>query len=686
MSPLSPAVRVAVAALVLFAPAAATAAPLRLVSANGQEQATAASAPALSANGRYIAFQGSLGGTTGVLRKDLLTGGVELVAGGSAYQPDAPGADASAPSISADGRYVSFTTRASLDQAADTGNGQSVYVRDMALPAPAGGACTPGTDPCAFELASVRDGTAAAALPAAIASGRVALSADGRRVAFVTTADSDLASAPGDMATPAGQVAVRDLDRDRTALVSVVRDPATGAPTDPPQPIPGGAVPAAAPGAALSADGTTVAWLGAHLPAQVPLLTDEAQAIAIDDGDDSTAYVEPLWRRIGDGPTAPTRRIVGGGDPLAPACPPGGTLTDPACQGPFPAIAGNRFLRDRSTGWFGLPGNGLPQLSADGRTVALIGDPTGIANVYLVDMHESLTRRQALRPLTREVPILDPEQANTVDDIPRAGDIRDIGISPDGLHVAFTTGRSQFPLAPPSLVGAPLAALGLVELYRADLDTETLRRVTVPESGGPSLGSGLLVQEGSGASAPSFTTDGSTLAFGSEASNLVAGDANGAGDAFVVSENVAADTPPQLQISPPPAPLRPRPRWRITATASSRRDGRVQLEVTVPGAGLVRTRATSVLTLRGRAAAKRGHARRVRLARRTVASARRRARADGLVRLQLTLARPYGRLARAPRGLDGTVAVAFAGRGGRPLHDELDVRFRIEHPARRGKR
>jgi hypothetical protein len=89
------------------APAAGEFGPIELQSVGPLDQADSATEPAISANGEYLAFQGSLDGVRGVFRKDLRDGQIELVAGGSAYDP-APGspADASAPSISAEGRYV----------------------------------------------------------------------------------------------------------------------------------------------------------------------------------------------------------------------------------------------------------------------------------------------------------------------------------------------------------------------------------------------------------------------------------------------------------------------------------------------------------------------------------------------------------------------------------------------------
>jgi WD40-like Beta Propeller Repeat len=678
---------VASGAVALSAGAATAAAPsLQLVSASALEQADVAVQPALSADGRSVAFGGSLDGISGVFRRDLATGALDLVAGGSAYDPGAPGADAHAPSISADGRWVSFTTRTPLDPADDVAPDTSdVYVRDMdAPPPPGGGACTSGS-PCPYELASALDGSARGLTYAdggASAAGRVALSADGRSVAFTTSGASDLTSGPGGstpgVQTPGGQVVVRDLATHRTTLVSTVRDPQTGAMTA--LPVPDGALMSG--GAALSGDGSTVAWLGAHLPAQVPLLAGEAQTIEGDDDLDGGHYDEPLWRRIADGPSAPTRRMAGGGDPLAPGCPPDGTLADPACQGPFPQIASNRFQRDNATGWLGAGGDGTPHLSADGRAAVVIGDPTGPSNVFLVDMRDGLSRRQAVRPITREVPLDDPSEAGQFGSIVPAGDVFDAGISPDGRRLAFATARQQFPLAPPNVVGPPPAQLGLVELYRVDLDRETLERVTQGPGGAPSLGSGpLFARDGAGASAPSFSADDHVLAFASQASDLLPGDANGASDVFVAADPVEPDVPGVVAISPAPAPAPPRPRWTLATSAASLADGGVRLDAVVPGAGTlrVRTRATIVV----RAAPARGRKRaRARLATRTVATAARRVHGSGTLRLTLRLARRYRALARSRIGLDATIAVAFSGHGGRTLHDALDVTFRVRRARR----
>src|SRR6185437_844052 len=208
------------------------------------------------------------------------------------------------PSISADGRYVAFSTAQPL-VAADGNENLDVYVRDMSLAAGA---------PGAFDLVSARDGgdepahygTPAFPLPGsepgADVSRGVSISADGGKVVFRTEAPSDL-PAGGSVDVPAGQLFVRDRVADTTTLVTAQRDSGSGAMTAAPA---GGAV-----GAALSGDGSTVAWTGRNAAAQTRFLGGE---------NPDPEFLYYLWRRIGDGAAAPTRRITGSADPDDPAC------------------------------------------------------------------------------------------------------------------------------------------------------------------------------------------------------------------------------------------------------------------------------------------------------------------------------------------------------------------------------
>ncbi len=200
------------AAALVCALAAALAAPvsagadvfgsISLVSESPSQQVLYAHDPAISGDGRYVAFDGSFGGIAGVWRRDLATGAVEQVAGGGAELP----------SISEDGRYISFTTNegASLTEITDGLPDEhpkqetvNVYVRDMEIPVPKSGHCEPLPQQCPFTVASAPSGSGeplryagTSTSTGSVAIGRSALSADGQEVAFVTTAVSNLVRYP----------------------------------------------------------------------------------------------------------------------------------------------------------------------------------------------------------------------------------------------------------------------------------------------------------------------------------------------------------------------------------------------------------------------------------------------------------------------------------------------------------
>jgi hypothetical protein len=558
---------------------------ISLVSASPLQQADYAHDPAISGDGRYLVFDGSVGGVTGIWRREIAApGNLVEVAGG----------DAQLPSISADGRYVSFTTNEGAglpgitnglpDPEHHTFEAPNVYVRDMSV--------KPEEEPAfkerAFAIASAPSGSSeplsyenanpenpfAVEEYGAIAAGRSALSADGRHVVFVTTAVSNLLSTPEASApsTPSLQVAVRDLDTNTTRLVTARLDPATGEPaineaTGGAEAVPTvgsgssayGAVyaPGGPPiftstgayvlnqriGASISADGSAVAWMAQNLAAQVKGLPDEVL---------QPEWAEPLWRRIADGSKAPIRRVTGASDPANPACvasgeltlPPVASLSDP-CQGPF-----STQETDNANGvggvWTGDPGDdAVPQISGDGYSVAFLANAPLLAaggnfggegagrhsDLYVADMHPGLTRRQALRALT-ELASGDEQAIST------NGPITDLGISSDGEQVSFTTQRTVFVLGSPTYVSAPAAVPGMNEVFDVDLVNDTLTRVSGGYEGGPSEHPYEKAQTGiedpyffhfgddDGALSPSFSSAGTTLAFSSTASNLVFGDNN----------------------------------------------------------------------------------------------------------------------------------------------------------------
>ncbi len=495
------------------------------------QQAEYAHDSAISADGRYVAFDGSIGGVTGVWRAELLqsstgrldTGKIEQVAGG----------DAAMPSISATGQYVSFTTDegASLPEITDAlpdvdphREAVNVYRRDMAIE-PAVTAAEEAQRPAserAFMAASTPSGSEEPLRYAgpegrplsekegSYAVGRSAMSADGNKVAFVTAAVSNLVAYPaleeeergrGETPaphTPAGQVAVHSFDPDATELVSRCRfECGQGAAAGASEPVVvgeseskpvGGASTGAAefpvhgrdgswPGASISAEGNAVAWIAENVAQQAPTLADEHL---------EPIYEEPLWHRL---PAAAnlTRRVTGGSDPEAPGCAASGETVlaqeseneGDQCQGPFVreatgATVGNGLIR--------IAFDDTPRLSANGEKVAFGANARTIAekedfnrtegnptDVFLANMQSGLTRRQALMPLT---------QVGSPTSTAESAEVTDFEISPDGTQIAFTTVRTRFALGQPTLISGELPEVGISELYDADLANGTLTRVT----------------------------------------------------------------------------------------------------------------------------------------------------------------------------------------------------------------
>jgi WD40-like Beta Propeller Repeat len=691
------------------------------------EQVEYAHDPAISADGRYIAFDGSVGGATGVWRISLATHQIQQVAGGGAKLP----------SISADGQNVSFTTNEGTSlpeitdglplQPGERKEAVNVYVRDMSK-RPAASAREEGArEPAAraFTVASAvtiegvtralsYEGTVPGRA-GSIAVGRSAISADGNEVAFVTTARSDLLDPGSEPTTPAYQVAVRYLAQRETKLVSRCYvaerciapaavwgeghgavypgewrlesggaeriDDASGYPT----------------GASISADGSTVAWLGENIEQQAPLLAGERHP---------AEYAEPLWRRIAPGSETPTERVTGGSDPLAPACVASGEprLSEPAsadpCQGPFDTrgeeIGGGGSAFPKAMG------NLVPRLSADGYTVVFESEaplvPVAEANVnghgdqrvnpdlYLADMHPGLTRAQALTPLT---------ELGSRGLISGESPITDFDISPDGTQVAFTTWRTQFPLDPPLLVSAPLPRPGIAELYDVDRLNGTMTRVTQgyegaaseePHESQPRQEDEYGTNVTRGAQSPSFSADGVQLAFSSTADDLVYGDGNtqparseesplDGSDVFVVERtSFPSLATPQYITAVPPAPSIAAA-WTLGATALSRRDGSVLVYVRMPGAGSLRANVEGAVPVKSARRHRRGHARRT-VATRWVAGAGKSAAAAGLLTLTLRLAKRYSALASLRGGLSATVSLAFSAPGHATLRSSLEVDFR----------
>jgi hypothetical protein len=714
------------------------------------EQALYAHDPAISANGRYVAFDGFMRGLTGVWRRNLESGVVEPVSVG---EPGTPAGSAELPSISAEGQYVSFTTQAALSPRDDKNTGPDVYVRDMEVPESQ--PCTEEetlhpAQPCAFTLASavtesrqglsyeLSDPASEEADYGSLAAGRSALDGLGNKVVFVTTAPSNL-QGEGAPETPALEVAVRDLETGVTEVVSVESDPATGRPViedGRPKPAPPesddgnvyapvyhsgtGAPEFEEPKAytltrqvpaSISADGSTVAWLAQDVGEQAPTLAAESL---------SPRYSELLWRRIGEGGEVSTRRVTGGSDPTNPACIASGERTLPAEQSLSDPCQGPCRVEDTIGLWGGGEGDLVPRLSRDGYKVAFLanaklvsdGEDFAVApedipsDLYVVDMHEGLSRVQALTQLTE---LVSGETTKLGED----GPIIDFGISPSGTQIAFTTKRIEFPLGFPAYISASQGVPGLLELFDADLEDGTLTRVTRGIEGGASEHPHAFLpthedeyeETGDGALSPSFSSN-EVLAFSSTASNLVVGDGNtpplgvehfDGSDAFTAQREVFAPIPAPQVISPAPQSPTPVSPWNIWATATALANGSVRLNVEIPGAGLLRAVASGAVTVDAASSSRRSHVSgrehlhahaRASVVDRELASATDNVSAagEGLSTLTLTLSPSYRSLAASVGGLSATVSVTFAAAGHPLLHTSVTVLFRERHAARHARR
>ncbi len=623
------------AALVCCAPAQALFTAPVLASGNPavQLQADFGYDPAISGDGSFVAFSGSVASLAGVYRKDLQSGQLELVAAGE---------HTGAPSISGEGRYVSFTTDDEPATGHPTGGCSSVYVRDMNQPIDA---------PGAFMLASARGGSEESLTYqppdpgqnkscGSAAAARVALSADGRKVAFTVLSASDLtgpctsAGQPPTItcSTPPNQVVVRDLDARTTTLASVTRDSLGGAP----EPVPAGAalsgatfapsislnsggttdLALSASTAALSADGSTVAWMGVNVAEQ-----SEIDQPPPNEGH-VNGYAEPLWRRLADGPAAPTRRVLAGDDASAADCPPacpGGLDLDWDTQGISPqeysgaAPEFGSYTSRASVGTGFTSGNGFgdtlsavtPQLSADGMTVALLStqpnygeDPNfGLlnqsrpppANAFVVNMAPGLARSQAIVRLTAWASL------NFID-AALSSPVTSVALSPDGTHVAFTTQRIAFPLAPPALITPPLSAADATQLYEVNLPAGTMQLVTQGYDGQPA---------NDGVFAAALSDNGQQLALASAASNLVYGVVNQGSDVYTAEE---IDSPPVIgtqSVTPFPSGPSVAVPWSISASTAPSPDGTLLVYVSTPGVGTLS--ASAVATVSQQRVVARGH-------------------------------------------------------------------------------
>lgn len=152
-------------------------------------------------------------------------------------------------------------------------------------------------------------------------------------------------------------------------------------------------------------------------------------------------------------------------------------------------------------------GSGSPAVSADGSTIAyastasnlVAGDTNGSADVFIFDVATGTTTRVSVAS--------DGSQSNS--------DSYEPAISADGSRIAYFSPGSNLVTADP---------VGILHVFAFDIDTVTTIRVS-PTAAGSSADCIAI--------APTISADGSTIAYSSDCSTLVGGDANGHTDVFV---------------------------------------------------------------------------------------------------------------------------------------------------------
>jgi Tol biopolymer transport system component len=445
---------------------------------------------AISADGRYVAFESSASNLVDrdgnsaddIFVRDRVAGTTRRVSvGPQNLEANGPSAG---PAISADGRFIAFTSLASNLVPGDTNDERDVFVHDR------------------LAGATERINVGVGGTQANDESARPSISADGRLVAFLSYA-STLVS--GDVAGT-WDVFVRDRATGTTERVNVSSQ---GAPANYGKSI--------YTKAAISAGGRFVAF------------SSEASNLVAGD----TNVVADTFVR--DRVAGTTERVSVGAD-------------------------GSQI-----SGESGLYGSAI---TPDGRFVSfasiapdvVAGDTNGSYDVFLRDRVAGTTERISVAS--------DGSQAN-------GGSWGTPAISADGRFVAFNSIASN-------LVFGDTNAKS--EAFLRDRVAGTTERLSVGDSGEATDDSSVL----------GISADGRLIVFGSLASNLVAGDTNGASDLFVRDRSSARTELVSVARAPRPEagsivlkPRPPRAGKALTVTMKVSAGGRAVTEARVAGVAKV---------------------------------------------------------------------------------------------------
>ncbi len=205
------------------------------------------------------------------------------------------------------------------------------------------------------------------------------------------------------------------------------------------------------------------------------------------------------------------------------------------------SVTGAISLVSVTTG--GVQANGSnfkPSISADGRYVVYQSSATnlvtpntavGVTHIYLRNRNVGGLVDANGNPIydvagNTDTTLVDVSTTNAVAN----GNSLEASISANGQYVVFSSDATNLVAGDTNTVR---------DIFLRDLVGGTTIRVSVPNL----ADQGTLGTQGNGASrAPSVSSDGSYIAFGSEASNLVLGDTNGVSDIFVYNRATAAVT------------------------------------------------------------------------------------------------------------------------------------------------
>jgi Tol biopolymer transport system component len=380
--------------------------------------------PSISADGRFVAFTsiasnlvpGDTNNNRDVFVRDLSTNTTTRVSVGSAANQ--ANSLSLFPSISADGRFVAFDSYANNLVPGDTNAKSDIFVRDLST------------------NTTTRVSVGSAGNQANEDSSSSSISADGRFVGFWSNASNLV---PGDT-NDSSDIFVRDLSTNTTTRVSVdsAGNQGTGGSSD----------------ASISADGRFVAFS-----------SNASNLVPGDTNASGDIFVRDLL-------TNTTTRV---------------SVDSAGNQGNDASSGGSISADGRFVAFSSLASNLVP------------GDTNASRDIFVRDLSTNTTTRVSVSGAGN--------QGNDYSS--------DASISADGRFVTFSSEASNL---------VPGDTNNKEDIFVRDLSTNTTTRVSVDSAGNQANGLSYI---------PSISADGRFVAFSSDAANLVPGDTNSVGDVFV---------------------------------------------------------------------------------------------------------------------------------------------------------